>query len=490
MRRIARLLLVTGCVASVAGESRGDSPSAVPASGGTRVVNWPPAALVPYCPPAPYCPPGTTPPGPVPPRVTPPSGVPQGTVPPNGSPTPPAPPGGASTPPAAPPAPVPNLNTSLAQASSRGTEAADTAFPAVFGDLFGGGFVPGPLPVRVIAATGQVVGQPPIFVNLATGVRTTATNILLGRPADELLAGRPAPAAPGQQPGVVTTNVLPPPGQVFAPELVARLTLIPLVNRGTFKITENDTPRPTTRAYVVYNYYDNLLRGVNGPDAARLSLHQETFGYEQAFADRRMSVGIRLPYNQFVASDSSLNSTSLGDLTVITKFVVSENRLTGDVLSAGVAVTAPTGRLTQSNTLTGDSVHPTLIQPYVGYLRTGLGGNAFLQGFSAVVVPTDSSDVTLLTNSFAVGYFVYRNPNGFLTSLVPVAELHVNTPLSHRDRNVGPTSDISFPDTVTALGGLHFTFGRATTLGFASGAPLTGPRPFSLQATATFNYRF
>ena len=219
-------------------------------------------------------------------------------------------------------------------------------------------------------------------------------------------------------------------------------------------------------------------------------LHQETFGYEQAFADRKVSFGIRLPYNQFVSADGFFNSTSLGDITLISKFVISENRATGDILSAGLAVTAPTGRLTLSNTLTGQSIHPTLIQPYVGYLRTGLGGDAFIQGFSAVVVPTDASDVTLLTNSVAVGYFAYRNPTGLLTSLVPVAELHVNTPLSHRDRTQGGSSDITFPDTVTALGGAHVGFGRATTLGFAAGAPLTGPRPFSLQATLTFNYRF
>ena len=459
MRRIARLLLLAGC-AALAAEARGESPELTPASRfGPRVSVCPPVAAAP-------CPPG----------------APQAPgVPPDGAANPAAP--GATPAPAAPP------EASLTQAASRGTSAADTAFPSVFGDLFGGGFVPGPLAVRVNSATGQIVGQPPIFVDLRTGVRTTVPNIQFARPTDEIFASRPAPVAPGQ-PGVATFGVLPPPGQVFAPELADRLTRIPLVNRGTFKITENETPRPTTRAYFTYNFYDQLLNGVGSPDAPRLTLHQETFGYEQAFADRKFSVGVRLPYNQFVSTDGFFNSTSLGDITLISKFVISENRATGDVLSAGLAVTAPTGRLTLSNTLTGNSPHPTLLQPYVGYLRTGHGGDAFVQGFSAVVVPTDASDVTLITNSVGVGYFVYRSPTGFLTSVVPVAELHVTTPLTHRDRDRGPSSDITFPDTVTALGGVHLTFGRATTLGFASGAPLTGPRPFSLQATVSLNHRF
>jgi hypothetical protein len=37
---------------------------------------------------------------------------------------------------------------------------------------------------------------------------------------------------------------------------------------------------------------------------------------------------------------------------------------------------------------------------------------------------------------------------------------------------------------------LHNVFRQQTTLTFAVGAPLTGPRPFSLQATVQLNCRF
>ena len=481
MHRIARILLMAGGVALAGIGSGAESPE--PAGGhGRPVPRQAPAPVVPYCPP------GGSPPTPGYPAAPAPGLPPQGTAP--GAPGSPGAPAAPTPAPAAPaPPPAAPGGDSLAQAGSQGTSAGGTSFPALFGDLFGGGFVAGPLAVRVNGA-GQVVGNAPVFLDPRTGVRTTLTNVQLARPVDELLAGRPA-RVPAGTPATTVVAVLPPAGQVFAPEIASQLTRIPLINRGTFKITENDTPRPTTRAYVTYNFYDQLLNTVGSPDAPRLTLHQETFGAEYAFADRQFSVGLRLPYNQFVSTPGFFNETSLGDLTIITKAVLLENRRTGDLLSAGLLITAPTGEVPLANTLTGRSIHPTLLQPYLGFIKTGLGGDAFVQGFSAVVVPTSSSDTTLMTNSLAVGYFAYKNPDGVISSVTPVGEVHVNTPLNHRGANLtGFTAGSAYPDTVTLLGGTYFGVGRQSTVGFAAGAPVTGPRPFSLQTTVTVNYRF
>jgi hypothetical protein len=296
---------------------------------------------------------------------------------------------------------------------------------------------------------------------------------------DELLFGRVGrtPAPPGSQPAqfVTLTNVDPRDAEL--------LPLVPQYNRGAFKITENETPRPTTRAYLTYNFYDNLFAGA-GLNAPRLMLHQQNFGYEHAFADQQYSVGLRLPYNQLVGAGYS--DTSLGDLTIITKAVIRENRATGDVLSGGLSITVPTGSPPQTGIAGFAAPHGTLLQPYLGYILTR--GDWFVQGFSSLVVPTESDDVLLYAQSLALGNVLYRRPGATLSGIYPVFETHLNTPLTNR--GLSGSSSVVFPDNVTLLGGTFFEFYSRSTLGFAAGAPVTGPRPFSLQATAQLSVRF
>lgn len=369
----------------------------------------------------------------------------------------------------------------FAQATAAGTSGYGSAIPGVFGDHFGGGGIAGPLPV-LISRSGQFIGFAPQVI-LPKGQRQTLNNPGGQRTAaDELILQRPAvlpPGTPGQAVGL-----LPPPGTVFAPELAPLVARVPQYVYGAFKITENESPRPTTRAYLSYYFYDNLFRGVGGPDTPRIGLHQEIFGYEQAFADDRFSVGLRLPYNQ-VDGPPGFTDTRLGNLTIITKGLIAEDEETGSLLSGGLVVTAPTGNPPFASTISGERINSTLLQPYLGFILTD--GAAFLQGFNAVVVPTDDRDVTFLTYDFAAGWFAYRAPGQTVSAVVPVAELHLNVPLDHRGKQTEP---VGFSDTLTLLGGTHVTFRDRSTLGFAVGAPVTGPRPFSLQATVQLNFRF
>ena len=67
-------------------------------------------------------------------------------------------------------------------------------------------------------------------------------------------------------------------------------------------------------------------------------------------------------------------STDTGDLSVIFKFLLLKDQ--GDVLSAGMVVTAPAG----PSAFAGDSVfavpHTTVLQPFVGYRKTSTTGSS------------------------------------------------------------------------------------------------------------------
>src|SRR5262249_52290967 len=114
---------------------------------------------------------------------------------------------------------------------------------------------------------------------------------------------------------------------------------------------------------------------------------------------------------------------------------------------------------------------------------------AYLQGFTSLAVPTDARDVTLLFNDIVVGYWLYRNnsPETWLSGVIPDLELHVNTPLNHRD--IASSGPLGFPDTVDITAGSYFVFRRAV-LGLAVGVPLTGPKPFDVEGIANLNIRF
>jgi hypothetical protein len=122
----------------------------------------------------------------------------------------------------------------------------------------------------------------------------------------------------------------------------------------------------------------------------------------------------------------------------------------------------------------------------VGYIYNF--GDLYFQGFSSVAVPTDFRDVTLMFNSFAVGYWMYRDNDAeaWMTGAAPTLEVHVNTPLSHRGLEGAP---VGFDDSVDLTGGVHVLFHRAV-LGVALGTPLTGPKPYDLEAQANLGFHY
>lgn len=302
-------------------------------------------------------------------------------------------------------------------------------------------------------------------------------------------------------------------------------TYIPYGGRGDLRIGDNASPFPEDRVFFTYQF-DDALRGPGAASAPRTAVqpfviapellfpeldvayvrgifpngitvpavfqvpgvpgpefdyHRETFGLEKTFLDGRASLGLKIPFFQLHGTEP-FEDARLGDATVYLKYALYLDPAGGDVLSCGLAVTAPTG----PDVLTvAGNIHPTVLQPFVGFCWGG--DRLFLQGFSSAAVPTDDRDVTLLFNDLGVGYWLYRGDAGRLVrDVVPVLEAHVTTPLERRVAG----APIVATDLVVLTGGLHLGLGRSSRLTLGVGVPVTGPRLFDLEATAQFNYLF
>jgi hypothetical protein len=300
--------------------------------------------------------------------------------------------------------------------------------------------------------------------------------------------------------------------RVTVPTSASRIVVLPASFAGAFKIAENESPKPQDRVFVSYNFYGNLRGPQNGPNDAftssqttinantlslfsastsaifipatprvNVNLHRETFGFEKTFLDGFASIEMRVPLLQQRSSVTGIGASDIGDLTIIGKYAFLLDEA-GNVLSAGLAVTAPTG---PSIATIDGNLHSTLLQPWAGYIWNF--DRFYLQAFHSVVIPTDARDVTLLFNDVGFNFWLYRgSPNRFLQFIVPTVEAHVTTPLNHRDLN----GAIFAPDLVVLTGGAHLgLFGNATlTLGAAT--PVTGPRPCTVEGFAQLNWRW
>ncbi len=254
---------------------------------------------------------------------------------------------------------------------------------------------------------------------------------------------------------------------------------------SAFKIAENESPRPLDRVFLDYNFYDRVGSALNGPGAPGTNIHFETIGFEKTFMDGNASFGMRLPFYQVDAPGAGTRQSEIGDLTMILKYAFVNDKETGNLISGGVALTVPTGK---SFAIPGQSdISDVLIQPYVGFIFN-LSRDLYVHGFSSIIVPTDSRDITLLANDIGVGYFLHRsNEDSFLTAIVPTLELHVNTPLNHRGALETP---VGFPDVVDITSGVRLQFYRHCSFGMGVGVPITGPKPYNVEALGQLNIAF
>jgi hypothetical protein len=306
-------------------------------------------------------------------------------------------------------------------------------------------------------------------------------------------------------PKTITTNTNTP-VTIQVPIKVVETIRVPIAaSTGAFKITENESPVPQDRVFLTYNYFSNVtgpasassfarsdtqVTNLNGSPATvstlfpavaapQVDVHRETFGFEKTFLDKNASLELRLPVFE---EGGSFVHQNIGDVSLIFKYAVLNDRAAGNVLSTGLVASAPTGP--DIETFVGN-IHSFLLQPFVGYVWNQRP--FYVLGFNSLVVPTDSRDVTLLFNDVALGYLLYHGgKEQFLRSVTSTVEAHITTPLNHR----GSTDPIVVPDLVVLTAGVHFGLGGRSTLTLGAATPVTGPRVYDIEAMAQFNWRF
>jgi hypothetical protein len=280
------------------------------------------------------------------------------------------------------------------------------------------------------------------------------------------------------------------------PDPSTRSLLAPSV-RG-FKIAENQSPIPQDRVFYSFNYFEDVNKELNQFFEApidNVKIYRHVFGLEKTFNEGKGSLGARLPLNTIHADprERQLNqggtSTALGNLSLFGKYVVESNPRTGSLFSVGLSITPRTGPGRFANAPFLARSNTTTIQPFLAYYLNF--GKLYLHGFTALDVPTNFRDATLLYNDVGLGYYLMRSPDPdrFLTAIAPTIEAHVNTPLNHRGGRV-LFDRFGSPDILNLTSGVNFEFYRRSVLTLGLVTPLTGPRPFDFEAVLLFNVRF
>lgn len=256
--------------------------------------------------------------------------------------------------------------------------------------------------------------------------------------------------------------------------------------------------------------------------APREEVHLGTFGFEKTFSSGLGSFGLRVPVygitNDGSFKEDAIDDMDLGDVSVVLKLALVSDPSNGSVISGGLVATFPTG---QSHVaFDGQKIHPTLLQPFLGYLWNT--PTFFVHGFSSYVFSIDSRVPDLLLNDIGIGWWLYRTPLGpyrsnafadrelpgpgnafdvpvrrsnafsdapgdapFLSGVVPTLEVHANTPIEGRDNPA-----IRAFDSIVVTGGTHFLLYNQANLGVGVGAPVNGPRAFEWGIFAQLNVNY
>jgi hypothetical protein len=389
--------------------------------------------------------------------------------------------------------------------SSSGTSARSVELPTMYGDL-GGLFGFSPYTVatlpggqRVTVLPGQLARLPAgtTFNRDINGFAVVSSNPIVPLPDVNLPAGFREKL--GQRETAVNTRLTS--GSTSATDILvsgqdpqSHAGGLPVNTlRGAYKIGENESPRPTDRVYVTYNYFNDVNPTLRVPGLSVLNVHRQTFGIEKTFLDGDASIGFRLPLLQ-LTGPNDLDRGTVGDLSVILKFAWINNPLDvaddgtligGEVLSTGVVLTVPTGGAAAFSSQE-PKIHPTVIQPFIGGI--GTFGRTYAQFFSSLAIPTDDRDTAFAFNSLQFGYLLYRNPDArWVRSVTPLVEVHVNAPLNNRGIYKLP---IGQADVVGFTGGATFAIGSRSFLNIGANTPVTGPRPYSMEAMAHLNVNY
>ena len=283
-------------------------------------------------------------------------------------------------------------------------------------------------------------------------------------------------------------------GTFFANQFVAGYGLLPQVQRGSFKVADNESPAPTDRFFVTYSYYNNvrapavqlgaLPNGGFGLVNRQVStdVHRQTFGFEKTFLGGDASIGVRM---NTIQQDGDIQDDEFGDTTIIGKYALINRE---DLLfSIGIGVTTPTG--TANAGALGAPYRSVLIQPYSGFIWNR--DRLFVQGFNSIITSTDSRDPNFGTYDIGLGYRLYQAANckdGWLTYIIPTAEAHAN--LVSTKQGWANRVDYALPDSLITTLGVHFGLCGKANLTIGAGCPVSGPKLYDVSGLAQLNWRF
>jgi hypothetical protein len=265
-----------------------------------------------------------------------------------------------------------------------------------------------------------------------------------------------------------------------------------------FKIAENQSPIPQDRFFFSFNYFNDVNKTLDNHFTTAIKgieIYRYVFGYEKTFNDGMGSIGIRVPIDNIFAKSRSAglnsggDSTSAGNLTVYFKHIFAYDKETGSVASGGVAISPQTAPSRFGGASFLGPNNSTTIQPYFAFLINR--DRFYLQGFTAIDVPTDPAQATLLYNDIGMGYYVYRDneSNNLITAVAPTVEVHVNTPINHIG-GYNPFDANSTPDIVNITSGVNTRFRQNSILTLGVVTPVTGPKPFNVEGTVLLNVYF
>jgi hypothetical protein len=264
-----------------------------------------------------------------------------------------------------------------------------------------------------------------------------------------------------------------------------------------FKIAENMSPRPQDRFFFDFNYFNNVNDTIdtrNNVPINHIKAYRYFFGAEKTFNNGKGSIGLRFPINNVTADSpnnfiSTPTSTAMGNMSVFAKYILEQNPRTGSMASAGFSVESPVGPGSFGGAPYLFGLNTVYLQPFFGYIYNWR--NWYLQGFLSFEFPANPREVTMLYNDFGIGYYVFRSqdPTSFVTTVAPTFEVHVNTPLNHRDW-FNPTDIAGTPDVVNFTYGLNVLIRRRAMLTTAFVTPVSSPQPFNTEAALFLNVYF
>ncbi|MFM9115848.1 MAG: hypothetical protein ACKOU6_06765 [Planctomycetota bacterium] len=309
-------------------------------------------------------------------------------------------------------------------------------------------------------------------------------------------------------------------------------TDLPLAAGRSFRVAENNRPRPADRIYFTYHAFQNALsQSVLVPPSPPIVLSDSnvnlyTVGLEKTFGDGRNSVEVRVPMLGAIELDNGLGNTvrsgTLGDITLFLKHLLYDD--SQFALAAGVGIGLPT-----ASDITGQSfgsdfrIHTDAVHlmPYLGAMLRPTD-DWFIQSFLQLDLATNGNPVTtaagpgnpadvlgkfteqnLLIANLSVGRWLYQREEGVLQGVAAITELHYTTSITDADNvgNVQNPFDTGFTianaynrvDVLNFTAGLHFQIGPMSNLRVACVTPLRSEaenRWFDSEILVSFNRNF